>query len=59
MFYAYVCKDKTCAEKESSVFRLEIPSEAVMDDHNIATIFCRKCGAELMFEQPQRNEEKE
>jgi hypothetical protein len=59
MIYAYVCKDKVCAEKESAVFRLEIPSEAVMDDKNIATIFCHKCGTELMIEQIPKNEEKE
>lgn len=59
MIYKYACKDKDCAEKEGAVFRLEIPSEAILDDNNIATIFCPKCGAELTIEPPPKNEEKE
>jgi hypothetical protein len=57
MIYAFVCKDKTCAEREGAAFRLEIPSEAVMDENNMATIFCRRCGAELTIEQPPGNED--
>lgn len=55
MDYIYTCKDKTCAEKEGAVFRLDIPSEAVMDDQNIAMIFCHKCRAELSIEQASNN----
>jgi hypothetical protein len=57
MVYRYTCKDKTCAEKEGAAFRLDIPLEAVMDDNNMATIFCHKCGAELRMEQPPNNGE--
>ena len=55
MVYRYTCKDITCAEKEGAAFLLDIPLEAVMDDNNMATIFCHKCGAELRMEQPPKN----
>lgn len=47
VYYVYTCKNKTCAEKEGAVFRLEIPSEAVMDENKMANIFCHKCGCEI------------
>ena len=55
MVYTYTCMDRTCAEKRGAEFRLDIPSEAVMDDQNIAMIFCQKCGAELSIEQASNN----
>lgn len=59
MVYLYTCKNKICAEREGTVFRLEIPSEAVLDDHNLATIFCRKCGKALTNERTPKNGENE
>ena len=51
MIYTYTCNNKTCLKKEGAIYRLEIPSEAIMDEKNIAKLFCRKCGAGLTIEQ--------
>jgi hypothetical protein len=43
----YACHNKACAEKEGAIFLLEIPLEAIMDERNVATLFCHKCGSGL------------
>ncbi|KJS31002.1 MAG: hypothetical protein VR64_13025 [Desulfatitalea sp. BRH_c12] len=50
MNYIYACKNKTCAEKEGAVFRVEFPQECILDEKNIATLFCNKCGDIMIFE---------
>jgi hypothetical protein len=45
--YQFFCTNPACAEKEREVFRLEIPCEAILDEKNMATPFCGKCGKPL------------
>jgi len=51
MKYIYTCNNKACAEKEGTVYQLEFALEAVIDEKNIAMIFCRKCGSGLTIKQ--------
>jgi len=51
MNYQYVCPNKICVEKEGLAFQLEFPPESIIDDNNIATLFCHKCGESLIKEQ--------
>ena len=47
----YICKDGTCAKKGGAVFQLILSPEVIMDEKNMATVFCHRCGAELCVEQ--------
>jgi hypothetical protein len=39
----YTCTNRACPEKDKNQYRLALPAELAMDDHNIADIFCPKC----------------
>jgi hypothetical protein len=39
----YVCSDKACCEQTGTPFMVEFPSEALLDEKNIATLFCSRC----------------
>ena len=43
----FYCSKKECAKKESETYILELPEEAVMDDSNVAHIFCPRCKSVL------------
>ena len=43
----YICTNDLCREKNKRGYRLALPDEVVMDDQNIAVIFCPKCKRKL------------
>jgi hypothetical protein len=51
MKYIYTCNNKACAEKEGTIFQLEIPGEAVMDENNVAMLFCHRCRTGLIIKK--------
>jgi hypothetical protein len=43
----FYCDNKDCAKKNSKQYEYEILIEAVMDENNIANIFCPRCKRSL------------
>ena len=41
------CSNKNCNYQGSEDYVMCIPAEAVMDEHNMATVFCPHCAQEL------------
>lgn len=44
--HRYYCQSEACGN-EKGLFFIDLPSEAVLDEHNVATLFCPKCGKEM------------
>jgi hypothetical protein len=47
----FVCMDEACAKKGGSVFHLNLATEAV-EEKNLATLLCHRCGLELHMTRP-------
>jgi len=45
--HRFYCHNETCGNHESGLFFIDLPEEAIMDDNNLATIFCPKCGKQM------------
>ena len=45
--HRFYCHNKTCGSQSKGPFFIDLPSEAIMDNNNLATIFCPKCGKEM------------
>ena len=43
----FYCYNEACSDPGQGVFHIDLPGEAVMDKHNLAAIFCPKCGTEM------------
>ena len=43
----YKCTDSLCREKNDHVQKVDLPDELVMDDRNIATLYCPRCKRKL------------
>lgn len=43
----FYCYNESCSDPEKGVFYIDLPGEAVMDQDNLAAIFCPKCGKEM------------
>ena len=40
----FYCYTEACGTPENGLFFIDLPGEAVLDNNNLATIFCPKCG---------------
>jgi NADH pyrophosphatase NudC (nudix superfamily) len=45
--HRFYCTSETCGGNGDNPFFIDLPEEAIMDDHNMATVFCPKCGKEM------------
>jgi hypothetical protein len=43
----YECTDSLCREKNKNGHQVDLPDELVMDEKNMATLYCPKCKQEL------------
>ena len=43
----FYCQNEGCSNSDSTLFFIDLPAEAIMDNNNLATIFCPKCGREM------------
>ena len=46
----YICNNTKCSDVDEQAYELIIPSESIMDEKNIATIFCPHCNGKLECE---------
>ncbi len=46
-FHRFYCHSSECSGNENGLFFIDLPGEAIMDQNNIATVFCPKCGKEM------------
>ncbi len=52
----FYCHSEACSSEKNGLFYIDLPGEAIMDNNNMATIFCPKCGKEMKpFDQPPSN----
>jgi hypothetical protein len=42
--HRFYCHNDACSSLNKGPFFIDLPSEAIMDNNNLATIFCPKCG---------------
>ena len=47
----YFCEKSTCPFEGEKPYVLSIPTEACVDQHNIATLFCPHCGGKLTVKE--------
>jgi hypothetical protein len=45
--HRFYCHNEICSGNGNNPFFIDLPEEAIMDNHNIAAIFCPKCGKEM------------
>ena len=45
--HRFYCHSEACSSLDKGPFFIDLPSEAIMDNNNLATIFCPKCGKEM------------
>lgn len=45
--HRFYCHNDACCGDDKEIFFIDLPGEAVMDNNNLATIFCPKCGKEM------------
>ena len=43
----FYCQNSACSGNREGLFFIDLPGEAIMDNNNLATIFCPKCGKEM------------
>jgi hypothetical protein len=43
----FYCHNDICSSRGNDLFYIDLPSEAIMDNNNLAAIFCPKCGGEM------------
>ncbi len=43
----FFCHNDKCSSDQRGLFFIDLPEEAVMDQNNLATIFCPKCGRKM------------
>jgi len=44
----YKCTNSQCRRKSKDQHRLDLPAEMVMDEQNVAVMYCPKCKSKLM-----------
>jgi len=47
MMKRYRCTDSLCREKHKRVHEIDLPDELVMDERNMAILYCPKCKHKL------------
>ncbi len=47
MQVTYKCENKMCGYREARAYELIVSSESIMDEKNVATLFCPHCAAKL------------
>ncbi|BBO75477.1 hypothetical protein DSCW_28940 [Desulfosarcina widdelii] len=45
--HRFYCYNEICSGTGEDPFFIDLPEEAIMDNHNMAAIFCPKCGKEM------------
>jgi ribosomal protein S27AE len=45
--HRFYCHGAACSSRGSDPFFLDLPGEAIMDQNNLAAIFCPQCGKEM------------
>jgi NADH pyrophosphatase NudC (nudix superfamily) len=45
--HRFYCHNDACSSHDQGLFFIDLPCEAIMDNNNLATIFCPKCGKEM------------
>ena len=45
--HRFYCHNPACSSLAKGPFFIDLPNEAIMDNNNLATIFCPKCGREM------------
>ncbi|MGA6925567.1 MAG: hypothetical protein WBY88_07795 [Desulfosarcina sp.] len=43
----FYCHSDACNGNRNGLFFIDLPGEAIMDNNNLAAIFCPKCGKEM------------
>lgn len=43
----YMCENKECHSASDRAYELFLQSESIMDEKNIATLFCPRCNTKL------------
>jgi hypothetical protein len=43
----FKCTNDSCRLKNAHQYRLDLPSELVMDEKNVAVMYCPKCKSQL------------
>lgn len=46
-YHRFYCHNDACSGNDKEIFFIDLPDEAVLDNNNMATIFCPKCGKEM------------
>ena len=54
--HRFYCHNEACGNQNQGLFFIDLPSEAIMDKNNLATIFCPKCGKEMKSFDKQSTE---
>jgi hypothetical protein len=49
----YYCNNRLCGESQKKTYVLKIKKELVMDDNNMAQMFCPHCKTALSIEKNQ------
>lgn len=44
----YICNNADCGYHDGPHYKLDLPSELIMDDKNLAALFCPYCKNELV-----------
>lgn len=46
---SYICVNHNCSFPGANAFEMTFKSESIMDENNVASLFCPFCGNELML----------
>ncbi|HAR33844.1 MULTISPECIES: hypothetical protein [unclassified Desulfobacter] len=49
MDLSYICVNHNCSFPGANPFEVTFKSESIMDENNVASLFCPFCGNELML----------
>ena len=47
MILTFICTNRACREKNKVEQRIDLLAETVMDEQNIAVVFCPKCSSQM------------
>lgn len=48
----YFCEKKSCDYVGEGPYKLTLPQEACIDEHNCAVVFCPYCQSEMIIKRP-------
>jgi len=48
MHTQFCCESENCRSTHGKAYQIAIQSEAIMDDHNLASMFCPHCNTPLV-----------